>query len=298
MVVKRQQPLPHSVYVTFGGGLGDAFYTYHKGLHGWGYIESLRKKYPQIEIKALCVSHNSNVLQFIKHNPYITKTENFGAMSKYAQHHRKEFWEARRGNAKRLERQRNLLPSLKFNRPKVFLDQQDKKVLQMIRNAGPFVLIHPFAGLRGRFSGAEEEYAPLIDQLIDNMNVNVAIIGNSHTRLNAAGKKIPVIEKFDYERSGLFNLVNKGNPRLYYSLAKYQEYFIGSWSAYSAASWLHNKLAIVLVPKKSEKKLGKKFKGRWKGKSRRIIKLGRNKSPRPFNEIRDEILDTVKSIAI
>jgi len=296
MAIKRQRPLPSSVYVVFGGGLGDAFYTYHKGIHGWGYIESLKKRFPQIKVKALCVSHNSNVSQLIKHNPYIAETKNFGAMSKQAQQHKNKFWKAHCGNAERLERQRNLLSLLKFNAPKVFLNKHDKETLQTVCDAGPFVLIHPFAGLRGRFSGAEEEYVPLIDQLIENTDTKVVVIGNNHTRLNAAGKKISIKEEFDYERSGLFNLVNKGNPRLYYHLAKHQEYFIGSWSAYSAASWLHNKLAIVLVPKKSEKKLDSKFKGRWKGKSRKIIKLGRNRDPRPFDEVRKEILDTVKSI--
>jgi len=295
-MVVRKQKLPESVFLSLGGGLGDAFWTYHKGKAGWGYIESLKKRYPQVKINVIGTSHNSNVLELIKYNPYITKAENFRAVSPK---NRESFEKAHCNQAKRLSTQKRLLSSLTFKRPKIFLNEQDRKVLKKIQGAGPFVLIHPFAGLRRRCSGTEKEYIPLIDWLVDDKKVNTVVIGNDHKRLTQNEKKVLIMkERFDYERPGLFNLVNKGNPRLYYHLAKHQEYFIGSWSAYSVASWLHNKLTILLVSEKPEKNLRKRFNQgqRWEGKKHKIISLGNEKNLRPPEEVTKEVFRTIKEL--
>ena len=89
---------PKSVFVTLDGGLGDVFYTYNRRKNAWGYIESLKKMYPQTIIKAMCSTHNPQTLEFIKYNPYIDKAEEFGWVLDAS-----DLWNANKGDSVRLD---------------------------------------------------------------------------------------------------------------------------------------------------------------------------------------------------
>jgi len=285
---------PKSVFVTLGGGLGDVFYTYNKRKNGWGYIESLKKKYPNTEVRAMCATHNPQTLEFIKYNPYIDRAEEFGWVLDA-----KELWDANKGNSVRLDRQRDLLKKLRDNKPQVYLSPEDKVILDGITSSGEFVLMHPFAGEPHRRVMPAEEYIPLIDRIIDELGYNVVVIGGSYLRTNRIQKEVKT-EELDYKREGLFNLVGQSNSRICMTLAEKQRCFVGSWSAYSCASWLYNKQTTVLLQKKHIENLKKKI-GRGKrwgeAKCDMITTKGpyHNPGDTNFNKVREEAFNKIQN---
>jgi len=286
--------IPSSVFVTLGGGLGDVFYTYVNGKNGWGYIESLKKTYPSIKIKAMCATHNPQTLDFIENNPYIDSIVEFGWVLDAT-----ELWKKYKGDAVRLDKQKDLLKKLKDKKPNVYLSQTDKETVNNITSSGNFVLLHPFAGEPHRRALPAEEYIPLIDSIIDKLGLNVVLIGGSYTRSNRVHKELKT-EYLDYNRSGLHNIIGKSNARICLTLARKQTCFLGSWSAYSCASWLYNKHTTILLQENDVEKLNKKLsKGqRWDGaKCDMITTKGPYHNPKDtnFKKVREEAFNKIQN---
>jgi len=276
---------PKSVFVTLGGGLGDVFYTYVKGQNGWGYLQSLKETYPNTKVLAMCSTHNPQTVEFIKLNPYIDEIKEFGWVLDAT-----ELWENNREDSIRLDKQKGFLKNLEQKKPKLYLEQEENDLIKSISSQGDFVLMHPFAGEPHRRVLPAEEYVPLIDKIIDHLKMNVVLIGGSYTRSNRIHKESKN-EELEYEREGLFNLIGKGNSRICMTLAREQKYFIGSWSAYSCASWLYNKKTIVLLQENDRPKLRKKLQGghRWAGaKCKMVVTKGPSHNPKgtDFNKVR------------
>lgn len=291
---KENMIIPPNVYVTLGGGLGDVFYVYLRGENGWGYLRSLKEKFPFINVRALCSTHNPQTIEFIKHNPYIDEYKEFGWVNDA-----KPLWEKNSNGAVRLDRQHKLLKTIKFERPKVYLTKEDKTVTEKIISAGRFILMHPFAGENNRIAMPIDEWKELIDQIIDKLSLNVVVIGSSYKRTNIKHKEDKQ-EEFDYTRDGLFNLVGNSNARICIKLAKEQQQFVGNWSAYSCASWVQNKKTTVVIPKQLSSSLDKKMGPgkRWHNIDCRIVKTnGPSHNPRntKFDNVRDQIITSIRN---
>lgn len=284
----KKPPLPSSAYLTLGGGLGDVFCNYFRGENGWGWLRPVKKKHPKLKIKVLSSTHSPQSLELIKYNPYISSMKEYGWTLDGS-----EVWNKYAGKAVRLASTRQLYDGLDPEPPKLYISNLDKKVVDKIRLAGDFVFIHPFAGLKDREALPVPEYIPLIDQLIDDYGLNVVVIGATHTRRNIK-KSHEMLEVFDYQRPGLFNLVNKTNARVAMRLAQLANSFIGNWSAFSCAFWvIEGKTTVLTTPNKLDM-LTKRFqKGqRWhKHGDCGIVCVGADES---YNSIRDQILERYK----
>jgi len=285
--------VPKSVYVTLGGGLGDVYYVYMKGENGWGYIKSLKEKYPNTEVKALCSTHNPQTVEFIKYNPYIDSVKDYGWVLDG-----NEIWNKFNNGSVRLKNQYNLINKLKFQKPAVYLNKNDSNIVNNIINSGKYILMHPFAGEPHRIAMPSKEYVPLIDQLIDQLKYNVVIIGSTYTRTNRFFKE-PKAEEFNYERDGVFNLIGKTNSRVSAVLTKHQHHFIGCWSAYSCASWLNGKPTTVIIQNEDKQKLRhKQGKGkRWyKTKCQILTTEGPATDPRGtnFDKLRIRAINSIR----
>ena len=280
-----------SVFVTLGGGLGDVFCNYFRGENGWGLIESLKTKFPNIRVKALCSTHNPQTLEFIQYNPYVDEAVDPGWSL-----HGQTAWNKHVGSAVRLSKAKLLTKHLIFKKPKLYLSRRDQEQVHSVISKGSFVLLHPFAGEPHRIGMPAEEYIPLIDQLIDTKGMNVVLVGANYKRHNLNSQEEKP-EQLDYERDGLFNFIDKTNSRVIASLANHQTRFIGSWSAYSCLSWLYDKETIVVIQRNQIKKLQGKFSEgeRWHGANCRIINTkGPASDPKDtdFDRIRHRILRT------
>jgi len=285
--------IPKSVYVTLGGGLGDVYYVYMKGENGWGYIESLKKLYPNIKVKVLCSTHNPQTVEFIKNNPYIDEIKEYGWVLNGS-----EIWNKHNNGAVSLKNNRILRNTLKFNTPSIYLDNGDNVLVDSIVDQGKFIIIHPFAGEPHRIAMPPKEYIPLIDILIDNLGFNVVLVGGTYTRTNRVLKEHKP-EKLVYERKGLINLIDKANARVVATLTKHQYHFIGCWSAYSCVSWLHKKPTTVIVQEKDKPKLLKKqtHGKRWyKAKCKILTTTGPSVRPgdMDFDKLRIKIINSIK----
>ena len=129
--------------------------------------------------------------------------------------------------------------------------------------------------------------------------MNVAVIGGSYARTNrkTVEEKEEVLE---YDRDGLFNLVGGTNARVCIALARAQRFFIGSWSAYSCASWLHDKETCVILQEKHREQLVKKTSHgqRWaKAKCKIVTTKGPYHNPRDtdYDKVRQRIFNVVKN---
>jgi len=277
--------IPKAVYVTLGGGLGDVFYLYTKGENGWGYIKSLKEKYPQVRVNVMCATHNPQTVEFIKYNPYINDVKEYGWVLDG-----NEIWNKYNNGAVKLNSNKELLSTLKFATPCMYLNKQDQITVNTVVTKGKFILIHPFAGEPHRIAMPASEYIPLIDCLIDEMGFNVAIVGASYLRTNRILVESKP-EELNYERDGVFNLIDKANCRVVAALAKQQHHFIGCWSAYSCMSWLHKKSTTVVVRPEDKKKLkAKQQKGkRWYRTKCQIVAIKSDN----FDNIREQIVNTI-----
>jgi ADP-heptose:LPS heptosyltransferase len=248
------------VYLTLGGGLGDVFWTYIEGHNGWQFLKSFKNKYPDGKIKVLAATHNPQVEELLKYHPDITVFKNFGWVLDGT-----ELWKKYKGGFKHLKDTKD---GLSKNRNRIYLSTEDQEKIDEITHAGPFLLIHPFAGEKIRCAIFPDDYKIIIDKLLEETNFNIVVIGGSYIRTNKVNR-FKMTEEFEYSHDRVFNLVNKSNCRVCATLAEHQHSFIGSWSAYSCVSWIYNKPSTIIVPKTmakvfKEEKQGPE--GRWKDK--------------------------------
>jgi len=254
--------LPDKIYLTLGGGLGDVIYDYMGGHRGWDKLESLKKAHPNIKIKVMASTHNPQTLELLKYNPYIDEVEEFGWQTDG-----KPLFLKHANGYIDIQQIKQITSTLPSKTPKIYLGEEDKQILEQIVGRGSFVFVHPFAGLNDRIPfKPTDQFIKIIDAVIDNTKHNVFVIGANHVRANRENP-IDIIEELNYEREGLFNLVNKpeANIRLALGLVEKAHSFIGSWSCYSCAFWTLKKKTIVLVPKNLGDRLTKRFQpgGRW-----------------------------------
>jgi len=279
---------PQKVYLTLGGGLGDVFCSYFRGENGWKWLQPLKEKYPHVHVSVLSATHNPQTAELLKYNPYIDSFKEFGWVNDG-----RSIWEKNANGAVPLIKQQKLTEILQGKNPKLYIGEEDKPIVHEIYNAGKFIFIHPFAGLKDREALATEEYYSIIDYLIDNKGYNVVVIGATHNRTNF-NQSFSMIEEFNYERSGLFNLVNKTNARISMRLAQLADSFIGCWSAFACAFWIQKKKTTVVIKSKTAPNVRKKFgpNGRWEHRGDcRLVLL---KPERNLEQVKRQIMQRYK----
>lgn len=139
-----------------------------------------------------------------------------------------------------------LFEGLDYKKPQIYLNKEEKIQVETIKNAGKYIVIHPFAGLRDRIAFPIEKYPGLIDEIIDT-GYNVIVIGGSYTRINRDGQE-EVIEILEYSRKGLFNLVGNTNARVATRLIQDASGFIGTHSCYILVASIEKIRSILIAP--------------------------------------------------
>jgi len=270
------------VYFRLGGGFGDIIRTYLRGEHYWNYLKPLKEKYPHVKTKAIGCCHNTQVIEMVQHNPYLDFIENYGwtLEGDYEKHAKDYTWIH---DAKLLQ---GLSPEL----PKLYLSDEDHKIANDIIHAGPYIAIHPFAGLPDRIVLPIDKYPPLIDTLIDKHGYNVVVLGGTHGRINQKTMQI-YPESFKYQRKGLFNLVGQTNGAVSVKLVRKCTRFIGTWSCYICAAWVSGKHSVMIAAPRHRKRLGQVFSSHWakRGDCREIYLEGKQ----DWDQIRGRIIKEI-----
>ena len=228
--------------LTFGGGLGDIILSYL--MLESGYIKSLKEREPNCKIRAAIMSHNPNVVEFFAHtlaideifykpwdgNPFdffrysgdgCTPMEITGQSTNVCA-----------PIARGLELNPTL-GGLSYERPEIYMDEEEIEVARDILSGGKFIVLHPFAGAAHRNMERSFDLIKVIDALCD-AGVRVVVVGGTSNRIE--GSETTLVEELSYERDGLVNLVNKHSVRLHAYLTTRAHRFIGTMSCYSCAA--------------------------------------------------------------
>jgi ADP-heptose:LPS heptosyltransferase len=236
----------HKVYIHDGGGLGDIIKHYIRNEHGWGYLEPLKKAYPDIEIKVMLTCINPQIEEFIKYNPHIDTIESY-LWTHPARSGVRRCIEEHKGDYVSLLEATSLLETVESIKPKIYLNADDQETISSVTSQGKYIFVHPFSGEIKRMAFPVEQYPRIIDKLIDRLGYNVVVVGGSYKKNWIRDETMD--ESFDYEREGLFNLVNRTNARVATILAQKAQGFVGTWSCYIIPSYQRPSRTVVLFPK-------------------------------------------------
>lgn len=252
------------VYFECGGGLGDLIMVYcstgkEKELPtSDGYaskwfrkLKAIKTKHPSVTTIVVMQNHNAHAKELIKHDPYIDEVH---------QHP----WVPPGAPRQKWKIMYRCVPiESRFNgddydvsEPKVYMNKEDRKIVDGVQ--GKFIVIHPFARGSVREVLTIDYYKKIIDDLVD-FGYKVVVIGQSYTLQCKKGANIK--ERFDYEREGLINLVNRCSIRASVNLVFRCSGFIGTHSCMILAAWFKKKKTVCIVPRG---KADMKF---WKGDS-------------------------------
>ena len=231
------------VFVKGGGGLGDLIREYLGGEKYWGYLEGIKERYPDIKVKAILCIHNPQAKEVLKYHPCLNEIEQYpwqldGTPIFFSHSDGHVFIKSVHG----------LFSGLEYKKPEVYLKKEEEVQVETIKNAGKYMVIHPFAGLKDRIAFPIEKYPALIDEIIDT-GCNVIVIGGSYARINRDGKE-EVNEVFDYSRKGLFNLVGNTNARVATRLIQSASGFIGTHSCYILVASIEKIRSILIAPER------------------------------------------------
>lgn len=237
----------HKVYIHDGGGSGDVAANQLRCRKGWGYVELFKKKFPDSKIMAIITSCSIQGAKYIKHNPHIDEIKELP----WANPNRpwKDLSKHTAGYRYIEEAVKELLPNQPPVIPPVYLSPNDKDIVQRITEAGNYIFIHPFAGTKERMALPIKEYPKLIDTLIDKFGYNVVVVGGTYIQLANQGQgDILCKEELEYNREGLFNLVNKSNMRIGIHLAQRATLWLGTWSCYVWPGFIKDQRMILFLP--------------------------------------------------
>lgn len=209
------------------GALGDTIMHYFRKGSVFGRLQDYKRQYPNSIVKVICCSSNSQTIELFKANPFIDKAVQLP-------------WQ--QGCMKAINRASagcrgagvNSNLGAVWKAPRMHVTDEEAKVIIPIKKAGKYVLIHPFASQPGKQPLRIENYPAIIDAIIDKAGYNVVVVGATYKKSFIEGQPEKV-EEFDYERPGLYNLVNKASVRVAVNLARKATGYVGSWSAFYCA---------------------------------------------------------------
>lgn len=206
-------------------------------------LESLKQKYPNISVKVKSTSHNPTAADIFRHDPNIDIIESvdespaswidFIDSDGYVFIGQVE-WEYKLYEPKE---------------PVIYLADNENKLLDNLDKLKPYILIHPFAGPIERIVFPMGRYKGLINKIIDEMGVNVVVVGK-HFRQVLPDRVKELF--FNYQRDGLYNLVDNCSVRSSVVLTQHAAGFIGTHSSMVLAAWHAGIPTVCLVPPKHD----------------------------------------------
>jgi ADP-heptose:LPS heptosyltransferase len=248
---------PRTIGLSGFGGMGDMFkwYCLQSALRGWGYLQPLKEKYPSVRTMALVCSTNPHAVDLFAHNPYIDVVEyyawpinNKGNLLQPGQLHLERILSKKGYPLMNIPSMQKL--GLKPKECIIHLDEADNKELEnIIKEAGRYIVVHPFASVIERQVVDPKRYSQLIDRLVQEFDCNVVILGKSYQRSFSSQKGLTSYSKeetIQVANSRVFNLVDKTNTRVAIKITQKAIGFVGVLSCFSAISITTRVPAAVL----------------------------------------------------
>ena len=237
------------IYVSTGGGLGDAIYDYFIR-DTWGMIEPVKNKIPDCEVIIISLSHCSSTPELIQFHPYISAVLSYpwNPPGNPREHLWKEFLHKDFHEIKQFAGPRNISPAP----VKLYLSKREEAEAAAILDK-PIIVVHPFAG--GRHRSFLKHSDGIHHCLPENKCVEIC------NRLAEEGHRVVVIGKSEiiehgrnYEEtlSGLspkvIDLSNKISARLAVHLTRSAKAFFGTHSSMLVAAWTADVPSLCFYP--------------------------------------------------
>lgn len=251
------------VYISCSGGLGDIIQTYlsnpvnPEGLNGDGRfpssdptmslwfrrLKSFKQLYPNVDVRLVVMSHNPHAQELFQYHPHISDMEvvtwdvntqlgnmldeKYGKMGCIHAAYNSE-WQG-----------------LKIDDPVIYMDDDERRRLDRIVNAGEYVLMHPFAGALLRMPLPVGEYLKIAKR-ITRRGMRVVVVGESY--IKSCAERHMLVENFDYKHKGVLSLVGMASVRLTTALALSCSAFIGTLSSMILPAWYKGVRSVCIVP--------------------------------------------------
>lgn len=249
--------IPQKVGLSGFGGMGDMYkwYCLQSHIRGWGYLQSLKEKYPQTKVMALICSTNPHAVDIFTHNPYIDIVEyyawpinNQGNLLQPGQLRLAQMLNSKGYPLMNIPNMQRL--GIKPKECIIHLSKTDRDELEELTNEiGPYIVVHPFASVPERQTVSPEQYTQLIDKLIEKFNCDVIILGKSYKRSFSSGKGLTSYNKeetIETTNPRAFNLVNKTNTRVAITITENAKGFVGALSSFCAIAATKQIKTVVL----------------------------------------------------
>jgi len=251
------------VYISCSGGLGDIIQTYlsnpvnPEGLNGddrfpssdptmslwFRRLENFKEIYPEAHVKLVVMSHNPNAQELFEHHPYIDDIE---VWKYHASTQMGNILDEKYGKLGCIHAAYNSKWSeLKVSSPHIYLSDTEHRSFERIKNAGEYILVHPFAGAELRMPLSISEHYKIIKRILKE-GLRVIVVGESYLKNSSDNHFLS--ERFDYERKGLLSLVNIASVRLSTVLALGCYGFIGTLSSMILPAWYKKVRTVCVVP--------------------------------------------------
>lgn len=254
--------VPSRIGVTGFGGMGDIYkwYCLQSNKHGWGYLQSLKEKYPNTKVMALICSTNPHAVDVLTHDPYIDIVEyyawpinNKGNLLLPGQLHLERVLKKRGYPVIGVQSMKNL--GLKPKKCAIHLSKEDNKELEKTtKGIGPYIVVHPFASIPERQAVGLKQYNQLIDTLVQKFNCSVIVLGKSYQR-SFSSQKGPTSyskeETIHTTNPQAINLVNKTNTRVAIKIVQDAIGFVGVHSCFSCIAASEQIQTVVLSNNKN-----------------------------------------------
>lgn len=264
---------PHKVGLSGLGGMGDIYkwYCLQSNAHGWGYLESLKERYPKTQVMALICSTNPHAIDLLEHNPYIDVIEyyawpvnNKGNLLPPGQLHLGQILNKRGYPPMKILQMKKL--GLEPKKCIIHLDETDNKELdKIIKVAGRYIVVHPFASVPERQVTDTKDYNKLINKLVKDFDCNVVILGKSYHRSFTSQGKLTSYSKeetIEVDNPRIFNLVNKTNTRVAIKIVQGASGFVGVHSCFSCIA-ASEKIKTVVLSNNQNCKIAQQMMRTW-----------------------------------
>jgi ADP-heptose:LPS heptosyltransferase len=246
-----------TVYVSTGGGLGDAIYDYFIR-DTWRMIEPLKRNCPEVELLVISLSHCSSTLDLVQFNPLVSAR--FSYPWNPPGNPREFLWKQMLSpQVQEIKHFCNINKISPDNKAKLYLSKQEEELAKNILDK-PIIVVHPFAGGRnrsflkssdGRYHCLPEEKCVQICNRLSEEGNKVVVLGKSEV--------LEFGRNYDETLIGLspevINLSNKISARLSVYLTQNAIGFFGTHSSMLVAAWTADVPSLCFYPTLNE--LGK-----------------------------------------
>ena len=248
-----------NLYVHGGGGAGDFIYQYFNS-YAWRCLPSVLSNYSDAFVTAIIQTHHPSLAELVYLHPAITAVTTY---KWYMPGDPKERWWKAGVVGEELGAWAQSINIKDGSRNgyehKIYLTVAEENLLKEIKAAGPYVIMHPFAGLphRGAFKHPYDgkykcypdyKYLETATYLAER-GYKVYFVGRTATDGVETLRSFPediVLPKDCHPN--IMSLVNKYSFRFNVEVVRRADGFIGSHSSMLSAAWTNDVPSIFFYP--------------------------------------------------